>query len=111
MEELGASGYHCGKKFVTLNISTVFKYYGIWSGKSVCCLRLMKELLITELGVSDLAETGTWEKYGGYLGLRSKCLKREIPGAYANFRLNSRRAGLRRLSALVGESYRVSGGR
>lgn len=110
-EELGASGYHWWEKIVTIeHFNSLQNITGILVGEISLLPSINEGAAYTELGVSDSAETGTWEKYGGYLGLTIEMFERDDTRRLRQFPFKLATAGLRRLSALVGEIFTASAG-
>ncbi len=110
-EELGASGYHWWKKVVTVeHFNNLQEISGILVGEVSLLPAVNEGAAYTELGVSDSAETGVWEKYGGYLGLTIEMFERDDTLRLRQFPFKLATAGLRRLSNLVSAVFTASAG-
>ena len=64
----------------------------------------------TELAVSDSSETGTWGKYGGYVGLTLEMFERDETHKLRQYPNKLASAALRRISALVGGIFTANSG-
>ncbi len=110
-EELGRSGYRWWEPLVTVeHFNNLQSISGILVGEIGLLPSVSEGAAYTELGVTDSAESGTWEKYGGYLGLTIEMFERDETLRLRQFPLKLATAGLRRLSALVGGIFTASEG-
>lgn len=110
-EELGASGYRWWEKIVTVeHFNSLQAITGILVGEVTLLPSVNEGAAYTELGISDSAETGSWEKYGGYLGLTLEMFERDDTLRLRQFPYKLATAGLRRLSSLVGAIFTASAG-
>jgi hypothetical protein len=64
----------------------------------------------TELAVSDSSETGTWGKYGGYVGLTLEMFERDETHKLRQYPSKLASAALRRISSLVGAVFTANSG-
>jgi len=64
----------------------------------------------TELPISDSSETGTWTKYGGYIGLTLEMFERDETHRLRQYPRKLASAALRRISALVASVFTSASG-
>ena len=70
----------------------------------------MKAATYTELAVTDSSETGTWGKYGGYVGLTLEMFERDETHKLRQYPRKLASAALRRISSLVGAVFTANSG-
>ena len=110
-DELGKSGYRWWERIVTVeHFNSLQTISGILVGEINLLPSVAEGAAYTALGVSDSAETGTWAKYGGYLGLTLEMFERDDTLRLRQFPMKLATAGLRRLSAMVGSVFTESAG-
>ncbi|HEY3345591.1 MAG TPA: hypothetical protein VGJ97_11725 [Anaerolineaceae bacterium] len=64
----------------------------------------------TELPVADVAEVGSWTKYGGYLPLTMELIDRDNLGKLKNYPRKMATAAIRSLSAAIAGIFTANGG-
>lgn len=110
-EELGRSGYRWWEPVVQVeHFNSLQEITGVLVGEVNVLPAVNEGEAYTELAVSDSSETGTWGKYGGYVGLTLEMFERDETHKLRQYPAKLASAALRRISALVGEVFTSNSG-
>ena len=110
-EELGRSGYRWWEPIVQVeHFNSLQEITGVLVGEVNVLPAVNEGEAYTELAVSDSAETGTWGKYGGYVGLTLEMFERDETHKLRQYPNKLASAALRRISALVGAVFTSNSG-
>ena len=110
-EELGLSGYRWWEPVVQVeHFNSLQEITGVLVGEVTVLPSVSEGAAYTELAVEDSAETGTWGKYGGYVGLTLEMFERDETHKLRQYPRKLASAALRRISALVGATFTANSG-
>ncbi len=110
-EELGRSGYRWWEPVVQVeHFNSLQDITGVLVGEVTVLPFISEGADYTELEVSDSSETGTWGKYGGYVGLTLEMFERDETHKLRQYPNKLASAALRRISALVGGIFTANSG-
>ena len=110
-EELGRSGYRWWEPIVQVeHFNSLQEITGVLVGEVNVLPAVNEGAAYTELSVSDSSETGTWGKYGGYVGLTLEMFERDETHKLRQYPNKLASAALRRISALVGGIFTANSG-
>ena len=110
-EELGRSGYRWWEPVVQVeHFNSLQEITGVLVGEVTVLPSVAEGAAYTELDVKDSAETGSWGKYGGYVGLTLEMFERDETHKLRQYPRKLASAALRRISALVGAIFTANSG-
>jgi hypothetical protein len=110
-EELGRSGYRWWEPVVQVeHFNSLQEITGVLVGEVTVLPAVAEGAAYTELAVSDSSETGSWNKYGGYVGLTLEMFERDETHKLRQYPNKLASAALRRISALVGAVFTANSG-
>ncbi len=110
-EELGRSGYRWWEPIVQVeHFNSLQEITGVLVGEVNVLPAISEGAAYTELAVSDSSETGSWGKYGGYVGLTLEMFERDETHKLRQYPRKLASAALRRISALVGGIFTDNSG-
>ena len=110
-EELGRSGYRWWEPVVQVeHFNSLQEITGVLVGEVTVLPSVGEGAAYTELAVNDSGETGTWGKYGGYVGLTLEMFERDETHKLRQYPRKLASAALRRISALVGAVFTANSG-
>lgn len=110
-QELGRSGYRWWEPVVTVeHFNSLQAITGVLVGEVTQLPKVSEGAAYTALPVSDSAETGNWEKYGGYIGLTLEMFERDETHRLRQYPRKLASASLRRISSLVASVFTANGG-
>lgn len=110
-QDLGRSGYRWWEPVVDVqHFNSLQDITGVLVGEITVLPSVEEGAAYTELDVKDSAETGSWTKYGGYIGVTLEMIERDETHKLAAFPRKLASAGLRRISALVGSIFTTNSG-
>jgi hypothetical protein len=110
-EELGRSGYRWWEPIVQVeHFNSLQEITGVLVGEVNVLPSVAEGAAYTELAVSDSNETGSWGKYGGYVGLTLEMFERDETHKLRQYPNKLASAALRRISALVGGIFTANSG-
>ena len=110
-DELGASGYRWWEKIVTVeHFENLQDITGILVGEVNMLPSVNEGAAYTALGVIDSPETGSWNKYGAYIGLTIEMFERDDTMKLRQYPFKLATAGLRRISNLVAQVFLANSG-
>lgn len=110
-QELGRSGYRWWEPVVSVeHFSSLQTITGVLVGEVTALPSVSEGEAYTELPISDSAETGTWNKYGGYIGLTLEMFERDETHKLRQYPRKLASAALRRISALVSSVFTTTSG-
>jgi hypothetical protein len=110
-EELGRSGYRWWEPLVQVeHFNSLQEITGVLVGEVTVLPAVSEGAAYTELDVKDSAETGTWGKYGGYVGLTLEMFERDETHKLRQYPRKLASAALRRISSLVGAVFTANSG-
>jgi hypothetical protein len=110
-QELGRAGYRWWEPVVSVeHFSSLHDITGVLVGEVNVLPAIAEGDAYGELAVSDSAETGSWGKYGGYIGLALEMFERDETHKLRQYPRKLASAALRRISALVGAIFTGSSG-
>ena len=110
-EELGRSGYRWWEPVVQVeHFNSLQEITGVLVGEVTVLPGIDEGGDYTELAVSDSSETGTWGKYGGYVGLTLEMFERDETHKLRQYPRKLASAALRRISSLVGAVFTANSG-
>ncbi len=110
-EELGRSGYRWWEPIVQVeHFNSLQEITGVLVGEVNLLPSVAEGAAYTELAVSDSNETGSWGKYGGYVGLTLEMFERDETHKLRQYPNKLASAALRRISALVGGIFTANSG-
>ena len=110
-QELGRSGYRWWEPVVQVeHFTSLQEITGVLVGEVSVLPSVSEGAPYTELAVKDSAETGSWGKYGGYVGLTLEMFERDETHKLRQYPRKLASAALRRISALVGAIFTSNSG-
>ncbi len=110
-DELGASGYRWWEKIVTVeHFENLQDITGILVGEVNMLPSVAEGGNYTALAVTDSPETGSWNKYGAYIGLTIEMFERDDTMKLRQYPFKLATAGLRRISNLVAQVFLANSG-
>lgn len=110
-EELGRSGYRWWEPVVQVeHFNSLQEITGVLVGEVTVLPAVSEGAAYTELDVADSGETGSWGKYGGYVGLTLEMFERDETHKLRQYPRKLASAALRRISALVGAVFTANSG-
>ena len=110
-EELGRSGYRWWEPLVQVeHFNSLQEITGVLVGEVTVLPAVSEGAAYTELALKDSAETGTWGKYGGYVGLTLEMFERDETHKLRQYPRKLASAALRRISNLVGAVFTSNSG-
>ncbi len=110
-QELGRSGYRWWEPVVQVeHFNSLQEISGVLVGEVTVLPSVDEGAAYTELAVKDSAETGSWSKYGGYVGLTLEMFERDETHRLRQYPRKLASAALRRISALVGGIFTANSG-
>lgn len=110
-DELGASGYRWWEKIVKVeHFENLQDITGILVGELAMLPSVAEGGNYTPLAVTDSPETGSWGKYGAYVGLTIEMFERDDTFKLKQYPMKLATAGLRRISALVADVFLANSG-
>ena len=110
-EELGRSGYRWWEAVVQVeHFNSLQEITGVLVGEVTVLPSVAEGGAYTELAVKDSEESGTWGKYGGYVGLTLEMFERDETHKLRQYPRKLASAALRRISALVGNIFTANSG-
>ena len=110
-EELGRSGYRWWEPVVQVeHFNSLQEITGVLVGEVTVLPGIDEGGDYTELAVTDSSETGTWGKYGGYVGLTLEMFERDETHKLRQYPRKLASAALRRISSLVGAVFTANSG-
>jgi len=110
-QELGRSGYRWWEPVVQVeHFNSLQEITGVLVGEVTVLPSIAEGAAYTELAVKDSAETGSWGKYGGYVGLTLEMFERDETHKLRQYPRKLASAALRRISALVGACFTANSG-
>lgn len=110
-QDLGRSGYRWWEPVVSVeHFSSLQAVTGVLVGEVTVLPDVGEGEAYTELPISDSSETGTWTKYGGYIGLTLEMFERDETHRLRQYPRKLASAALRRISALVASVFTAASG-
>ena len=110
-EELGRSGYRWWEPVVQVeHFNSLQEITGVLVGEVTVLPAVEEGAAYTELAVKDSEETGSWGKYGGYVGLTLEMFERDETHKLRQYPRKLASAALRRISSLVGAVFTANSG-
>jgi hypothetical protein len=110
-DELGASGYRWWEKIVKVeHFENLQDITGILVGELNMLPSVAEGGNYTALAVIDSPETGTWSKYGAYVGLTIEMFERDDTMKLRQYPMKLATAGLRRISNAVANVFLANSG-
>jgi len=110
-QDLGRSGYRWWEPVVSVeHFSSLQAITGVLVGEVTVLPDVGEGEAYTELPISDSSETGTWTKYGGYIGLTLEMFERDETHRLRQYPRKLASAALRRISALVASVFTSASG-
>lgn len=110
-EELGASGYRWWEKIVKVeHFENLQDITGILVGELNMLPAVAEGGNYTPLGVIDSPETGSWAKFGAYVGLTIEMFERDDTMKLRQYPMKLATAGLRRISNMVADVFLKNSG-
>jgi hypothetical protein len=110
-QDLGRSGYRWWEPVVSVeHFSSLQAITGVLVGEVTVLPDVGEGEAYTELPISDSSETGTWTKYGGYIGLTLEMFERDETHRLRQYPRKLASAALRRISALVASVFTSAAG-
>ena len=110
-DELGASGYRWWEKIVKVeHFENLQDITGILVGELAMLPSVAEGGNYTPLAVKDSPETGSWGKYGAYVGLTIEMFERDDTFKLKQYPMKLATAGLRRISSLVADVFLANSG-
>ncbi len=110
-QELGRSGYRWWEPIVSVeHFTSLHTITGVLVGEVTVLPSVAEGAPYTELEVKDSAETASWTKYGGYIGLTLEMFERDETHKLRQYPYKLASAALRRISALVGSVFTANSG-
>ena len=110
-QELGRSGYRWWEPLVQVeHFNSLQEITGVLVGEVTVLPAVSEGAAYTELAVKDSAETGSWGKYGGYVGLTLEMFERDETHKLRQYPRKLASAALRRISTLVGAIFTSNSG-
>ena len=110
-DELGASGYRWWEKIVKVeHFENLQDITGILVGELNMLPSVAEGGNYTALAVTDSPETGTWAKYGAYVGLTIEMFERDDTMKLRQYPMKLATAGLRRISNAVANVFLANSG-
>lgn len=110
-EELGRSGYRWWEPVVAVeHFNSLQEITGVLVGEVSALPEVNEGAPYLELSIADSAETGTWGKYGGYIGLTLEMFERDETHKLRQYPRKLASAALRRISGLVASVFTANAG-
>jgi len=110
-QELGRSGYRWWEPIVSVqHFNSLQPITGVLMGELNTLPTISEGAPYTELNVSDSAETASWNKYGGYVGLTLEMFERDETHKLTQYPRKLATASLRRISDLVASVFTANSG-
>ncbi len=110
-QELGRSGYRWWEPVVQVeHFNSLQEITGVLVGEVTVLPSISEGAAYTELALKDSAETGSWGKYGGYVGLTLEMFERDETHKLRQYPRKLASAALRRISTLVGAIFTSNSG-
>lgn len=110
-QELGRAGYRWWEPVVHVeHFNSLHDLTGVLVGEVTVLPAVTEGSAYIELAIADSAETGSWGKYGGYVGLTLEMFERDETHKLRQYPQKLASAALRRISALVAEIFTGSSG-
>ena len=110
-EELGRSGYRWWENVVSVqHFNSLQPITGVLVGEVTLLPGVEEGAAYTELDVTDSPETGSWSKFGAYVGLTLEMFERDETHRLRLYPQKLASAGLRRISNLVGSVFTANAG-
>lgn len=110
-DQLGRSGYRWWESIVSVeHFNSLQPITGVLVGEVNVLPTVNEGAAYIELPVSDSAETGSWQKYGGYIGLTLEMFERDETHRLRQYPRKLANASLRRISRLVADIFTVNSG-
>ena len=110
-QELGRSGYRWWEPVVQVeHFNSLQEITGVLVGEVTVLPAVEEGAAYTELAVKDSEETGSWGKYGGYVGLTLEMFERDETHKLRQYPRKLASAALRRISSLVGAVFTANSG-
>ena len=108
---LGQAGYQWWKPIVQIeHFDTLNTITGTFVSEIGALPAVAEGMDYTELPIADVAETGSWSKYGGYLPLTLELIDRDNLGKLKNYPRKMTTAAVRSLSAAIAAVFTANGG-
>lgn len=109
--ELGRSGYRWWEPLVSVqHFTNLHDITGVLVGEVSTLPQVQEGATYTQLDVADNAETGSWGKFGGYIGLTLEMFEKDETHKLRAYPYKLASAAMRRISALVGSVFTTPGG-
>lgn len=110
-QELGRAGYRWWEPVVSVeHFTSLQPVSGVLVGEVTLLPQVSEGAAYSELGVDDSAESGSWGKYGGYVGLTLEMFERDETHKLRQYPRKLASAGLRRISSLVSAVFTANSG-
>lgn len=110
-QELGRAGYRWWEPIVHVeHFNSLHDLTGVLVGEVTVLPAVEEGNPYTELAIADSAETGSWGKYGGYVGLTLEMFERDETHRLRQYPQKLAGAALRGISALVAGIFTDSSG-
>ena len=110
-QELGRAGYRWWEPVVSVeHFTSLHPITGVLVGEVTVLPEVSEGDAYIELALSDSPETGSWTKYGGYVGLTLEMFERDETHKLRQYPQKLASAALRRISSLVGAVFTASSG-
>lgn len=109
--ELGKSGYRWWEPLVqVIHFNSLQPITGILVGEIALLPSVSEGAAYTELSLKDSEESGTWAKYGGYVGLTLEMFERDETHKLRQYPQKLASSSMRRISNLVGSVFTANSG-
>mgnify|MGYP001202599388 CR=1 FL=1 len=109
--ELGRSGYRWWEPVVSVqHFTNLHDITGVLVGEVTTLPQVQEGAAYTPLDVADNAETGSWGKFGGYIGLTLEMFEKDETHKLRLYPYKLASAAMRRISALVGSVFTAASG-
>lgn len=110
-EELGRSGYRWWEPVVSVvHFNSLQPITGVLVGEIALLPSVSEGAAYGSLDVADSAETASWGKYGGYVGLTLEMFERDETHKLRQYPHKLTSSALRRISNLVGSVFTSNSG-
>jgi len=110
-QELGRAGYRWWEPVVSVeHFNSLQSLTGVLVGEVTLLPSVSEGAAYTELGLDDSAETASWTKYGGYVGLTIEMFERDETHKLRQYPQKLASSGLRRISNLVAAIFTANSG-
>jgi len=110
-QELGRSGHRWWEPIVSVeHFTSLHTITGVLVGEVTVLPSVPEGQPYTELEVKDSAETASWTKYGGYIGLTLEMFERDETHKLRQYPYKLASAALRCISTLVGSVFTANSG-